>query len=306
MQIAVIVAIRNEEKGISKFITEVNRTFDFLETHNHSCELILVEDGSTDKTLCEIHHITEKSRISLITLIDGRSQTIALAAGMALAKNASIFVTMDADLSHPLAVVSKMINELLASSTPMVQGFKVRSDSWMPRYQLSNAFHSSILGSALGIPLKQQNTIFRAIRSDFFRNSLFPSISFWTFGRLNSREWCISHPVVIKFLSEERSHGETKYNSKRLTEFAVLGLISVMPNRMILFWGIAIISVSLLLGFPFFALCAIIGSTSLITFKAYRNFICRRAIKQIRVRQLLRAKESFLDESLTREPSKLF
>ncbi len=107
-EISVVVPLYNEEPVIHEMYKRLSRVL------NSSCEtyeIILVDDGSKDRTLQLASEICEKDkRVKLISFSRNFGHQIAITAGMDKAEGQAT-VVIDADLQDPPEVIPKMIEK---------------------------------------------------------------------------------------------------------------------------------------------------------------------------------------------------
>ena len=104
MYLSIIIPAYNEEKRIQNTLLKVR---DFLVQQNYEYEIIVVNDGSTDKTLDIVNQL--KSKINSLILIDhkeNKGKGFAVRGGMLQAKG-DYKLFMDADGSSPIEEVEK-------------------------------------------------------------------------------------------------------------------------------------------------------------------------------------------------------
>ena len=89
---SIIIPVYNEEKNIENLIKEII----FYLKHLKCYEIILVNDGSTDKTKLVIENLKNKYSVSFINLNKNHGQSFAIQQGIIKAKN-QIIVTIDGD-----------------------------------------------------------------------------------------------------------------------------------------------------------------------------------------------------------------
>jgi dolichyl-phosphate beta-glucosyltransferase len=107
MNLSIVVPAYNEEKRIRKSLDKI---FDFLDSKQISYEVIVVDDGSKDKTV-EIINSLKNSKLRLLRnkKNSGKGQTVKN--GMLEAKG-NVVVFTDADLSTPIEEVDKALDWL--------------------------------------------------------------------------------------------------------------------------------------------------------------------------------------------------
>src|SRR5882724_7752201 len=107
MDLSIVAPAYNEAAALPAFI---RRTTVVLDSFEGSCELIIVDDGSSDDTwrliltACESDH-----RIHGVRLARNFGHQLALTAGLAAADGDAV-VTLDSDLQHPPEVIPELVH----------------------------------------------------------------------------------------------------------------------------------------------------------------------------------------------------
>jgi len=139
-----VIPVFNEEESLRPLWKRLRPV---LQQLDHSWELILVDDGSTDNSLEIMTAIrTEEPRTRIIQLDRNRGQTAAMDAGFRAAGGKWV-ITLDADLQNP----PEEIPGLLAAreGVDLVYGCRIRrQDSWSTRVssRVGNATRNLITG----------------------------------------------------------------------------------------------------------------------------------------------------------------
>ena len=106
--ISVIVPRYNEELVIVELYKRLNN---ILNNHNLNYEIILVNDGSHDKTLKRAKELCKKNvKVKLISFSRNFGHQIAITAGMDKSKG-QVVVIIDADLQDPPEIIIEMIKK---------------------------------------------------------------------------------------------------------------------------------------------------------------------------------------------------
>ncbi|MCX6689365.1 MAG: glycosyltransferase, partial [Methanoregula sp.] len=109
--VTVIIPTYKEEANIGRIISEVDAVF---KQHTINGEILVVDDNSPDGTIAIVNE-QKKTRPNLNLVVrqsdHGLSQSVA--DGFVHASS-EIFVVMDADLSHPPALIPTMVSEIKA------------------------------------------------------------------------------------------------------------------------------------------------------------------------------------------------
>ncbi len=105
LALSIVIPAYNEEARIGGALTA---TRNYLDRRGLACEVIVVDDGSTDRTrkIVEEHAIADP-RVKMIRLQPNRGKGAAVRAGM-LASRGQRALFMDADLATPLEELEKL------------------------------------------------------------------------------------------------------------------------------------------------------------------------------------------------------
>ena len=96
-EVSIVIPLYNEEACVGPLVSELDS---FIEGFERSCEVILVDDGSTDDTVAVASSLlASRASYRLIVLSTNRGQTTAMAAGLDQAQGEFI-VFMDGDLQN--------------------------------------------------------------------------------------------------------------------------------------------------------------------------------------------------------------
>ncbi len=103
--LSVVIPAYNEERRIAKSLDEI---VEFLGRRDGGCELIVVDDGSVDRTAQLVRsHAAFGDPLSLIELPANRGKGAAIREGV-LASRGRLVLFSDADLSTPLGELAKL------------------------------------------------------------------------------------------------------------------------------------------------------------------------------------------------------
>lgn len=102
--LSVIIPLYNEEKRIKNLI----KIYNFLKSIKISYELILINDGSNDKTLAFLKKLPQKYKYKLISYEINQGKGYAIKKGM-LAANGKYRIFIDIDLSTPIEELNKFL-----------------------------------------------------------------------------------------------------------------------------------------------------------------------------------------------------
>lgn len=117
INISVVIPIYNEEENIKLLIDKIDQA---LRTQNY--EIILVDDGSTDRTRIVVQELNHP-KVIFIELKKNYGQSLALAAGIDYAEGDYI-VTMDGDLQNDPSDILMMYRKAMDEDWDLVTGIR--------------------------------------------------------------------------------------------------------------------------------------------------------------------------------------
>lgn len=149
LEISLVIPVYNEQDNLVPLYEKV---IEVLDPEGISFELILVDDGSRDRSLQRLRELVDRDeRVIALELRRNFGQTAAMAAGIDRAKGEFV-VTLDADLQNDPADIPAML-ERAREGFDIVSGWrKDRQDDFMSRTlpsKIANRLISSITGTFL-------------------------------------------------------------------------------------------------------------------------------------------------------------
>jgi len=160
--LSVVVPVYNEEGTLSALCERLDAVLAGLPM---SSEVILVDDGSLDRTSEEMHALVQRyPRIKAIRLRRNFGQTAALKAGFEHADGA-VVVTMDADLQNPPEDIPKLLSKL-DEGYDVVSGWRIdRKDPFLRRV-FPSRIANLLIGWITGTRLHDYGCSLKAYRRD--------------------------------------------------------------------------------------------------------------------------------------------
>ncbi len=253
-RISILVPVYNEECSVE----ELRRRIFASVPPGHECQLLFVDDGSSDGTLVRLKEMAQEHvECRFLSLSRNFGHQIALKAGLDVAEGDCVIV-MDGDLQHPPEQIPEMLDAWR-------QGFAVvhmvRDDSNAPFirrvasrgfYYLVNKisdFHIEPGGAYLLLDRK----IVDIIRGSQERNFFLPGLVAW-----------LGFPQAsLRFVPGERLAGTSKYSARRLILLALMGLTSssIQPLRLAALLGFGMSFIALLYAAYAIGIKVFIGTT---------------------------------------------
>jgi len=163
---SIVVPFNNEEENVTILYARLKQV---MEQVGDSFEMVLVDDGSNDRTYKLLEEIAAvDSRVLVVKLRRNFGQTSALAAGFDHATGEFV-LAMDGDLQHDPNDIPAFL-EKLDEGYDVVSGWrKVRLDSFMLR-RVPSACANWIMARLSGVPLHDFGTTFKAYRREVIQN----------------------------------------------------------------------------------------------------------------------------------------
>lgn len=223
-RLSLVVPMYNEEDNVLPLVTQVQAA---MAASPWPWELVLVDDGSRDRTAQRIREAVARSPdcIGAVILRRNFGQTAAMQAGIDMARG-SIIATMDGDLQNNPHDVLRMVRRLLDEDLDLLVGWRRerRDNLWLRKVPswLANRLIAAVTGVRLhdyGCSLK----IFRAaiIRQVRLYGEMHRFIPTWM-ATVTAPERIREEPVS----HFPRVHGKSKYGLSR-TFKVLLDLLSM-------------------------------------------------------------------------------
>jgi glycosyltransferase involved in cell wall biosynthesis len=163
---SIVVPFHNEEDNVTVLYARLKQV---MEQVDDAFELVLVDDGSTDRTYKLLEEIAAvDSRVLVVKLRRNFGQTSALAAGFDHATGEFI-LAMDGDLQHDPNDIPAFL-EKLDEGYDVVSGWrKTRIDNFVLR-RLPSACANWLMARLSGVRIHDFGTTFKAYRRDVIQN----------------------------------------------------------------------------------------------------------------------------------------
>lgn len=218
--LSILIPVMNEAGNLDELYQRLAEQLDCI---GLTWELILVDDGSSDKTWSVIRRLSSADR-RVIGLRHRRNfgKARALSNGFSVARG-DVVITMDGDLQDDPAELVNFL-ETLDSGFDLVSGWKQRRQDPLSKTAPSKLFNWTVR-KASGVPLHDFNCGFKAYRYDVTQSiRLYGELHRFT-PVLASAEGYRVTEIPVKH--HPRQWGSSKYGWSRLTK-GFLDLITVV------------------------------------------------------------------------------
>src|ERR1700736_5584602 len=248
---SIVVPLHNEQDNVTDLYDRLKAV---MEISGQSFELVLVDDGSTDRTFHLLREIAAvDSRVTVVKLRRNFGQTSALAAGFDHSRGDYI-IAMDGDLQHDPADIPLFL-EKIAEGYDIVSGWRKRriDNLWLRRIPSKCA--NWLMAKLSGVSIHDFGTTFKAYRREVLEqvplygelHRFIPALASW-YGasivevpiRNVNRERGASHYgisrtfrvffdlITIRFL--------LRYLARPLHFFGTLGMLSMLSGSGVASW----------------------------------------------------------------------
>ena len=243
-KISVIVPMYYEEKVAEECYKRLTACLQKLTDYTY--EIIIIDDGSKDKTLEILENIASKDdKVKVISFSRNFGHQAAVTAGLKHVSGDAIII-IDADLQDPPELIPQMIqlweqgNEIIYAKRKKRKGespFKLLSAKLF--YQILNALSDTEIPKDTGdfrlVDKKVVDTINNMPEHNKFLRGLF--------------SWVGYKQIPFEYEREERFAGKTKYPLRKMLKLASDGIISfsTKPLKLVGLLGFISIVISILI-----------------------------------------------------------
>ena len=240
---SLIIPIYNEEETIPELYRRVSDVMDSLDD---SVELILINDGSRDRSLKLMRELQERdARVCYISFARNFGHQAAVTAGLNFARG-QVIVVLDADLQDPPELIPKMIESWQAGyHVVYAQRTKRKKESWFKRltayvfYRLLRRLADVDIPADTGDFCLMDRQVVDLLNSMPERNRYIRGL----------RAWIGFRQTAVKFERDPRFAGEVKYTFKKSLALAINSLVSFskIPLRLSTYLGLFSALIALLM-----------------------------------------------------------
>jgi dolichol-phosphate mannosyltransferase len=231
--LSLVVPCYNEEQSLPQFAAEITR---FIDASPYPCEVVLVNDGSTDRTLEFLAEWSVRDqRIKVLSLSRNFGHQLAVTAGVDYATGNAV-VLIDADLQDPLDVIHEMVAQYRNGydvvcgqrTVRMGENLFKRATAWF-FYRMMQFFFLKSLPHDVGDFRLMSRRCVDSLRSMRELHRFLRGMVAW-----------VGYPqICVRYERQARVAGSTKYPPSRMIRLAWNAAVSFspLPLRMSFFAG---------------------------------------------------------------------
>jgi dolichol-phosphate mannosyltransferase len=234
-ELSFVIPLYNEEANFDQLTSRLNAMMDELKPL--TCEVVLVNDGSRDKTPLLMNNLALKdSRYQCVFLSRNHGHQLALTAGLSCARGTKAAMILDGDLQDPPELVHDFL-KAMDEGFDVVYGVRkkrkesaIKKFSYWAYYRLMNSI------SKIDLPLDSGDFGMISRKALNYLNAM-PEQNRYIRGM---RTWIGFKQKGIEYERSARFAGETKYSWKKLFELAYSGIFnfSSFPVKFITRMGV--------------------------------------------------------------------
>jgi dolichol-phosphate mannosyltransferase len=243
-EISFVIPVYCEEAVLPALNARLNAVIDRLDV---PCEVVLVNDGSTDNSLAIMDDIAaDDPRYVIVNLSRNYGHQVAITAGIDHARGDAV-ITLDADLQDPPEAAVEMIERWREGYHIVLARRLARDGETAFKRASANLFYRGLRRlSSVDQPLDVGD--FRLMdRCVVDSLRAMPEQDRYLRGMIS---WVGFRSTEVTFNRDERAAGETKYGLRAMTRLATNGMLgfSDIPLRLALWFGMIVSVVALAFG----------------------------------------------------------
>lgn len=223
MDLSIVVPLKDEEESLPELCSWIKKVVD---TNSYSYEVILVDDGSRDRSWEVIQQLShDNHHIKGIKFQRNYGKSAALNEGFKAASG-NIVITMDADLQDSPDEIPGLYQMIIDENYDLVSGWKKKRFDNVVTKNIPSKFYNSVTRRMSGIQLHDFNCGLKAYRRKVVKSievygemhRYIPVLAKWA-GFLRIGEKVVEHRA--------RKYGTTKFGWERFVN-GFLDLTSIM------------------------------------------------------------------------------
>jgi glycosyltransferase involved in cell wall biosynthesis len=219
--VSIVIPAHNEEENIIVIADRIEKVFSTLA---YDFEILVIDDGGTDKTLAVIEELAKtRSNFFYIEFSRNFGHQPALKAGLDHAKGDCV-ISLDADLQHPPELFKQML-EKWEEGYEVVYTRRKEDKTQSLKKRKSSQYFYKLLNSLSDIKIESGTADFRLLDRvviDVFKK--FKENDLFIRGLI---KWLGFKQYAIDYMPEKRYAGASKYNISKMRRLAIQGVTSL-------------------------------------------------------------------------------
>ncbi|AGY53392.1 Undecaprenyl-phosphate 4-deoxy-4-formamido-L-arabinose transferase [Bacteroidales bacterium CF] len=168
LDLSIIISVYNEDESLTELISWIDRS---LSGRHIVYEVILIDDGSTDRSWSIIQDLSERypSIIRGISFRRNYGKSAALFCGFEAAKG-EVVITMDADLQDSPDEIPALFDMINSGQYDLVSGWKKKRKDNVFAKNIPSKIYNATARKVTGIKLHDMNCGLKAYRKEVIKN----------------------------------------------------------------------------------------------------------------------------------------
>ena len=168
LDLSIIISVYNEDASLTELISWIDRS---LSGKHIVYEVILIDDGSTDRSWSMIQTLSERypSIIRGISFRRNYGKSAALFCGFEAAKG-EVVITMDADLQDSPDEIPALFDMINSGQYDLVSGWKKKRKDNVFAKNIPSKIYNATARKVTGIKLHDMNCGLKAYRKEVIKN----------------------------------------------------------------------------------------------------------------------------------------
>lgn len=219
-QISIVAPLYNEQETLPMLVSRLNAVMDASDL---SVEVLLIDDGSKDKTAEMMANLAlTDPRYHAVFLSRNHGHQKALTAGLSRAACSEAAFIIDGDLQDPPELLQDFYNKIKEGNDVVYAIRKKRKEGWLKKWAYSTFYKFMRSISYVDIPLDSGDFSMISRRILNHMNAM-PEESRYLRGM---RSWLGFKQVGLEYERDSRAAGESKYSWKLLFRLAYNGIFN--------------------------------------------------------------------------------
>ena len=269
MDISIIIPLFNEEESLPELCSWIEKV---MNKNNYSYEVLLIDDGSKDKSWSVIENISSKnSNIKGIKFRRNYGKSAALNIGFQKAIG-NVVITMDADLQDSPDEIPALYDKIMKEGYDLVSGWKQKRYDPLSKTIPTKLFNWAAR-KASGIHLHDfncglksyKNNVVKSVEVHGEMHRYIPVLAKWA-GFEKITEQVVEH--------QSRKYGETKFGLERFVngflDLLTITFVTRFGKKPMHFFGV-VGTIMFILGFSIFGFIVIEKLNAIINNVAAKN-----------------------------------
>ncbi len=220
LALSIVIPLYNEEESVQPLCASIVRA---VEPLGRPFEVILVDDGSQDRTFALARSVAERdARFRVFRLGKNSGQTAALYAGLEQARG-QVIVTMDGDLQNDPEDIGLFLARI-DEGYDMVAGWREQRQDRLLSRTIPSRIANWLIRKVMGTPIKDNGCALRAYRAEIIKKFRLYS----EMHRLLPTMLALTGASIaqVKVRHHPRRYGHSKYGLSRIYK-VLLDMISL-------------------------------------------------------------------------------